>query len=110
MFLSTIFELTYNRHSLKETTIERIGKSFSLISNLKRIFDTSSSNNKFSYMDGIRAIFTFYVFIQHGYFFGLIPLHTKNISISTPIRVVYEDKYVLLKNINLIDTFFLIGG
>ncbi len=71
---------------------------------------TESANNKFRSMDGIRAIIAFWILIEHEYILGLIPLHTKNMASSASVRLGFEDKYLLLKNMNLVDTFFLIGG
>jgi hypothetical protein len=92
------------------TSLIAIVKSFSAITNFKAIFTTKSVNQKFSSIDGIRAIVSFWVLVEHEYMSGLILIHTKNYSSSASFRMGLEDKYMFLKNVNIVDTFFLIGG
>ncbi len=110
--MSTIYEVIDYRlnESSKETSLIAIVKSFSAITNFNAIFTTKSVNQKFSLIDGIRAIVSFWVLVEHEYMSGLILIHTKNYSSSASFRMGLEDKYMFVKNLNLVDTFFLIGG
>ncbi len=110
--MSTIFDIMkdYNKISTERFSYIFIAKSFSIKTNFKTIFNTKSANDKLSSLDGIRAILSFWVLIEHEYMSGLIPIHTKNYVSSASVRMGAEDKYMFLKNINLVDTFFLIGG
>jgi hypothetical protein len=111
--MGTIFDIMKNYKKISTerfSYISYIAKSFSIKTNFKKIFNTESANDKLSSLDGIRAILSFWVLIEHEYMSGLIPIHTKNYVSSASVRMGAEDKYMFLKNVNIVDTFFLIGG
>jgi len=113
VIISTIIEFLQIKYqkTLRQIIWDQLLRSFSLISNTKNVISTKAVNEKFSTVDGIRAIFAFYMFMIHVWYWpAAVFLGTKGALTSAPYRALTEFKYVLLISINAQQVWFMIGG
>jgi hypothetical protein len=93
VLISTAFEWIYNHFFTVSTAsvLVLIGKCFSVRKNLRHIFISKWSNQKFASLDGLRCILAFWLFVLHEYLLGMLPLTSKNLLNSASVHWFYED-------------------
>lgn len=79
--------------ALKNPIVGGYVKSYSIVNNLIEIFDSKPVNEKLKSIDGIRALLTIYIFIQHEYEAGLTMFATRNLFNSASLRAFLENQY-----------------
>ncbi|XP_054166931.1 nose resistant to fluoxetine protein 6-like [Oppia nitens] len=110
---STLYELwriMWSYNHMKDRLSVQLNLSFSMISNFKSLFINSNPNNRFAFLDGLRSILAFLVLLLHNYWIDFLPYYTKLSTESVGAQIMWSSKYMFITNINLIDTFFMIGG
>src|SRR5689334_15005713 len=114
VLMSTAYELSRWQSTRKKSSElplrEQLFRSFGAISNIRTIFWSGRPNDKFGLLDGLRTILSFWVLLSHEHILAVLPFNSKRVEASTAWGIIMSKSYTHMKNINLIDTFFFIGG
>ena len=92
----------------KESFIYQTIQSFSAIPNFKSIFFAERLYERFKFLDGLKAVLAFMVLLCHEHEVSFLQLNSKNTDFAW--RFITSRNFMHIKNINLVDTFFFLGG
>jgi hypothetical protein len=89
------------------TTFSQVAISFSIISNTNTLFEPGRA---LSCIDGIRLIMAIWIVYVHGYLLVVYNQQAAKRYLSDfNFSLVNENQYLWLRNLHIIDTFFIIG-
>ena len=95
----------------KKTLLLEIEKSFSGINSFNSIFfPKDSSDHRFKYLDGLKAILMFWIVYFHEHLSGGSPFSSRRVGSSTIFRFFSTEYYILEKNPLFNEIYFMIGG